>query len=1025
MAGAAGQADLDPELLNALQFIDPACDYDDWLRVGMALHHESGGSEQGFHAFHEWSRKAEGQVTASGNAAYQGEDHCRKKWASFSSQPDAPVTGRTVFRMARKSGYKVRNTADQGESAAAATRLSKELRASNAAKRAATLGLIPYAMAETYRRAVAQVQRETRADDVLTPEAAAAALGDIDGADEEVVVDILEGDESTLRRAFRMGGGDTTPLLAPVATGAGALLHINGISIPITWAVADKTSTTTGTLRTPRFADRLTLDNASRRSGAAKKLAKAHGFEFTAEVEESIDQVLMAFTDLDVDSRAEVESGGDRDADADRIVALVEEIALEFFRTPGGLDADCYATVPVDTHHEVWPLDSRGFKRWAVHQYRSRYGKVVGETAMQNAVGVLSGKALFDGQEHDVFVRRGFVENRLYLDLADGTGQAIQVDAYGWRVVDPIACGVHFVRRSGTLALPMPIAGGTVDELRTVVNVPDDQDWTLVKGFQLSCLHPTGPYLGLAPNGEQGSGKSQFSRTIRRTVDPSDRDLRRPLTNEPDLAIAAASSMIVAVDNLSRLSDNLSDAYCSLATGASLSKRRLYTDFDEASVYFKRPVILNGINNVATRADLADRVLPLYLPAIPKRNRRSEAQLEAAFVEMHPRVLGALLTAASAALRRVNEIQLDESERMVDILHWVVAAEAELGIEPGAFQKAYAEKVTGAAREALENSPVATAIVEAVEAWRAAGKSEWAGACKRLLGVLDADWGEEKRPKDWPRSPQGLHHALRRAAPLLRREGIEIVEPGEKARPRIYRLLFPPDAGPEDSDAHPSAPPAGRPTFSDDAGHHETSGADCPGGPQKGGFDDPDISDVSWGLLGSPGPVQVGSSAAGRADATAASRDGARDQSVSPAAQANPDPATPKAIDPTRSAPVETDAVAVREGVGPGVPPQWGESRPENVGNVGNVQSGPSYPISGRRGPTFLLDQSSAERRNTDGCSAGTAETDARREMELAIERNDEVAVGFAAMDLERVVGRIQAREIEAEIRAAVRGRRP
>ena len=1024
MPGAAGQADPDPELLNALQFIDPACDYDDWLHVGMALHHETGGSEQGFHAFHEWSRKAEGQVTPSGNGAYQGEDHCRRKWASFSDQQDTPVTCRTVFQMARECGYHARNTADQGESVTATTRLTKEQRASNAAERAEMRGLIPYATAEAYRRAVAQVQRATVADDALTPEAAAAALGDIDEADEDVVVDILEGDESTLRKAFRTGGGDTTSLLAPVATGAGTLLHIDGISIPVTWAVSDKASAKTGTLRTPRFTDRLTLDNASRRSGAAKKLAKAHGFVLTPDHEEAIDQMLMVFTDLDVDSRAEIESGGDRDADADRVVALVEERALELFRTPGGLDADCYATVPVSQHHQVWPIDSRGFKRWASYQYRCRYGKVVGETAMQNAVSALSGKALFDGLEHDIFVRRGFVENRLYLDLADGTGRAIEIDADGWRVVDPIACGVHFLRRSGMLPLPMPVLGGKVDELRSVLNAPDDLSWVLVKGFILSCLHPTGPYLGLAPNGEQGSGKSQFSRTIRRTLDPSDRDLRRPITNEPDLAIAATSSLIVAVDNLSRLSENLSDAYCSLATGASLSKRRLYTDFDEVSVHFKRPVILNGINNVATRADLADRVLPLYLPAIPKRKRRSEAQLEAAFVEMHPRVLGALLTAASAALRRGHEVVIEDAERMVDILKWVVAAEPELGIETGGFQRAYAEKVTSAAREALENSPVAIAIVEAVEAWRAAGKSEWAGTCKDLLGELDAGWGDQKPPKGWPGSPQGLHHALRRAAPLLRREGIEVVEPEKDDRPRIYRLLFPPDAGPEDSDAHPSAPPAGRPTFSDDAGHHETSGADCPGGPQKGGFDDPDISDVSWGLLRSPGPVQVGSSAAGSRVAMEASREGACDQSVSPAALANSRSATPKAADPTRSATVDADALALRQGVGPGVPLQSGKSPPENVGNVGNVESAPGYPKTGRCEPTFLVDQSSAERRNNDGSAADTDEARGRREMELAIERDDEVAVGFASMSLARLVGRGPAREIEAEIRAAVRGRR-
>ena len=74
------------------------------------------------------------------------------------------------------------------------------------------------------------------------------------------------------------------------------------------------------------------------------------------------------------------------------------------------------------------------------------------------------------------------------------------------------------------LPLPLPVEGGSVDELGAILNVSDSADWTFVKGFLLSVYHPTGPYLGLAPNGEKDSGKTWFSKTLRRTVDPSTRD---------------------------------------------------------------------------------------------------------------------------------------------------------------------------------------------------------------------------------------------------------------------------------------------------------------------------------------------------------------------------------------------------------------------------------------------------------------------------------------------------------------------
>ena len=57
----------------------------------------------------------------------------------------------------------------------------------------------------------------------------------------------------------------------------------------------------------------------------------------------------------------------------------------------------------------------------------------------------------------------------------------------------------------------------------------------------------------------------------------------------------------------------LSDALCRLATGGGHSARTLYTDLEEISLAVKRPVILNGIEDVATRPDLAERALQIEL----------------------------------------------------------------------------------------------------------------------------------------------------------------------------------------------------------------------------------------------------------------------------------------------------------------------------------------------------------------------------------------------------------------------------
>jgi hypothetical protein len=59
--------------------------------------------------------------------------------------------------------------------------------------------------------------------------------------------------------------------------------------------------------------------------------------------------------------------------------------------------------------------------------------------------------------------------------------------------------------------------------------------------------------------------------------------------------------------------------------------RQLYTDQDEVLFDAARPVILNGIEEIVTRPDLADRAVFLTLQPIPEEHRRPEQELWAAF----------------------------------------------------------------------------------------------------------------------------------------------------------------------------------------------------------------------------------------------------------------------------------------------------------------------------------------------------------------------------------------------------------
>ena len=88
--------------------------------------------------------------------------------------------------------------------------------------------------------------------------------------------------------------------------------------------------------------------------------------------------------------------------------------------------------------------------------------------------------------------------------------------------------------------------------------------------------------------------------------------------------IAASNGHVVAFDNLSRLADDLSDNLSVLATGGGFAVRQLYTNDEEQIFQAQRPLILNGISQVATRGDLLDRAIVVTLPPIPEEKRRDE-----------------------------------------------------------------------------------------------------------------------------------------------------------------------------------------------------------------------------------------------------------------------------------------------------------------------------------------------------------------------------------------------------------------
>ena len=322
------------------------------------------------------------------------------------------------------------------------------------------------------------------------------------------------------------------------------------------------------------------------------------------------------------------------------------------------------------------------------------------------------------------------------------------------------------------LEFPKPTKGGSIEDLREFINLPEEESWVLLISYLLFSLTSNGPFPILIVQGEQGAAKSTFCRVVRSLIDPATSPLRSMPTNTRDLMLAAQNGWLMAYDNLSGLSSILSDALCRLSTGGGFATRELYSDSDETLFEASRPVCLNGITEFATRDDLLDRALILKLPSIPDDKRVDEKSFWANFEQMQPSIFGGLLDVLSKALRYLPDVDLEYSPRMADFAKFSAAVERAMGWEQGAFISAYNKNRSISVEMSLEADPVAQSILSLMASLP---KSEWKNTATQLMEDLeDVVSDTVKRSSSWPKTAGWLSNRVKRLIPSLRTIGIEV-----------------------------------------------------------------------------------------------------------------------------------------------------------------------------------------------------------------------------------------------------------
>jgi hypothetical protein len=448
---------------------------------------------------------------------------------------------------------------------------------------------------------------------------------------------------------------------------------------------------------------------------------------------------------------------GKKSSQADVLIKLALDSGAELFHTP--VD-ESFVTFDVNGHRETWPVRSQATRQWLMRRFYLATNKASNSEAMQTALNLLEAKARFDGKKHDVHLRTARHHSSLYYDLCDDQWRAVEISKSGWQIIE--TSPVKFIRYRHMAAQVEPVSGGNLDNLFDFINVKSDTDKKLLRSWNIVGLIPDIPRPAQVLHGDQGAGKSTIAKWQRELIDPSNVPLLRG-KDESEVVQGLAHHYCAIFDNITTISDWLSDLLSRAVTGEGFTKRQLYTDAEDVLFHYRRLLILTGIGLVVTKPDLLDRSIIIGVERIPESLRKREREIDEGFKKAKPKLFGALLDALVGGLKTYDTISADKLPRMADFAAWAIAVETGAGGDPDEWRKAYDINVGRQNEEAVANSVVATVLLAFLENYE-----EWKGEPHELYVALKTKADELKIPaKSFPGAAAALSRKLREVRPNL------------------------------------------------------------------------------------------------------------------------------------------------------------------------------------------------------------------------------------------------------------------
>ena len=451
---------------------------------------------------------------------------------------------------------------------------------------------------------------------------------------------------------------------------------------------------------------------------------------------------------------------------------------------------------------ETWPLESERITAYMTQLFMSApentEGYVPTLTCLNDARRALWAEATMAGRQVTTALRVAERDGFIYIDIGDDTRDVIEIGPGTWKIVPGDTRladkGILFRRIDGQRPYPRPVRDEKKPDAmifrQLVPNVSDD-DFKLLCGWMLQTfLSDRCDRVGLSITGGQGTGKTFLTEMLQALTDPGELTSKPP-EREADVAAVCADRRVFLADNLSSVKSELSDTFCRIATGATVSMRKLYTNAGTVSIRLHSSLIFNGIALQLRRSDLAERVIQIELSPFEGGQRRTRSEMQAAFDTLAPALMRVICDALSAVLRHRDEIS-DIDHRMGDAVKAVTAAE-RAGVFPwkeSTFQRLLIASQKEARLDVTTDDPVMKAIL-------AVARFDGEGTAEDIFKkMLELSTPQEQR--SLPDSPRSMGMVVQRHELDLLSYGYKL-ERRKTMTKRLY-VFVPTDGG--DNDEH-------------------------------------------------------------------------------------------------------------------------------------------------------------------------------------------------------------------------------